>query len=315
MSRDSIEFSHITLINDNIKNEVEENFNNKEKFQVELDRFKNKFNKLRSSTEDIIKKKNFNFKDFLRNDLNIQLSYSNNELNTKNNISENNSQNNHTNLINPSLKKINISNKVEIVNDREKDNIIFINNEKENNSYISFDKYINNLTISSIQDNSLLSNDNISNNNEQNLSLNKNNSNSSLNNNLFVVKIKNNRNNKKQLLGNKHNNKDKSKNKIINQKENLVSQIAILFNKIKNTADKFRNYFQIEEKNDNRTIFIENKKIFDIYLFKGKINRIYSYEKKIYSNKEKDIIEQLNIIQDNFEKKLISLGLNNNDFI
>ena len=320
MSKNFIEFSKITLINDNIKKEVDEKFNSKEKFQAELDRLKNRFNKLRLSTEDIIKKKNLNFKEFLKNDLNIQLSNSNTELTNKKNKLINNTKNNENQLLNTSLKRTNISEKIETVNgkEKEKDNVIVINNEKDNNSYVSLDKNIYNLTISSIKDNYFSSNDNnISNNNENNLILNKNNSNISFNTNLFVVKIKNNKNITKQYLGNKHNGKDKSNNnnKPTNKKENLVSQISTLFNKIKNIADKYRNYFHIEEKNDNRTIFIENKKKFDIYLFKGKINRIYSYENKIYSNKEKDIIKQLNIIQDNFEKKIISLGLNNNDLI
>ena len=315
MSNHSIEFSKITLISDNAKSEVEENINNKEKFQSELEKLKNKFNKLRLSTQDIINKKNFNFKEFLRNDLNIQLSSSSkNESKTNKNKLLNNSQNNQKNVFN-AIKKINISDQAELAKDRKREKIIAINYEKDDNSCIILDKNINNnLTISSIGDNYFSSNDNY--NIENNISLKKNNSNSSFNNNLFVVKIKSNKNIKKKLLGNKHNTREKTNNRNkVNKKENLVSQIGILFNKIKNTADKYKNYFQMEEKNDNRTIFIENKKIFDIYLFKGKINKIYSYEKNIYSNKEKDIIKQLNIIQDNFEKKLISASLNNKDYI
>ena len=295
MSDNFIEFSNIHQIKDNNKNEyprqdrINQNINNNY-FQAQLNKLKNNFNKLQNSITDIIEKKEFNFKDFLENNLNIQC------LNQKN-------KNNTINLSYSSLKNENNFDNDENMNESETNNIIMTNNEKDSNSYFNSDKNINNYIITSLKDNSLSHTDNINSiNSDNNLSIN-NKSSSSLNN-LFIVKTENKKN--KKLLSHKRSNINKS----INKKENLSNQILRLYNQIIDIVYKFVNYFKIVDNKNIRTIIIEGKKISDIYLYKDKIKKIYSYENNLLVTKEKEIIEQLNIILKTVENKMITLGLN-----
>ena len=295
MSDNFIEFSNIHQIKDNNKNEylrqdrINQNINNNY-FQAQLNKLKNNFNKLQNSITDIIEKKEFNFKDFLENNLNIQC------LNQKN-------KNNSINLSYSSLKNENNFDNDENMNESETNNIIMTNNEKDSNSYFNSDKNINNYIITSLKDNSLSHTDNINSiNSDNNLSIN-NKSSSSLNN-LFIVKTENKKN--KKLLSHKRSNINKS----INKKENLSNQILRLYNQIIDIVYKFVNYFKIVDNKNIRTIIIEGKKISDIYLYKDKIKKIYSYENNLLVKKEKEIIEQLNIILKTVENKMITLGLN-----
>jgi hypothetical protein len=295
MSDNFIEFSNIHQIKDNNKNEylrqdrINQNINNNY-FQAQLNKLKNNFNKLQNSITDIIEKKEFNFKDFLENNLNIQC------LNQKN-------KNNTINLSYSSLKNENNFDNDENMNESETNNIIMTNNEKDSNSYFNSDKNINNYIITSLKDNSLSHTDNINSiNSDNNLSIN-NKSSSSLNN-LFIVKTENKKN--KKLLSHKRSNINKN----INKKENLSNQILRLYNQIIDIVYKFVNYFKIVDNKNIRTIIIEGKKISDIYLYKDKIKKIYSYENNLLVTKEKEIIEQLNIILKTVENKMITLGLN-----
>jgi hypothetical protein len=286
---------NIQCLNQNNKNEylrqdrINQNINNNY-FQAQLNKLKNNFNKLQNSITDIIEKKEFNFKDFLENNLNIQC------LNQKN-------KNNTINLSYSSLKNENNFDNDENMNESETNNIIMTNNEKDSNSYFNSDKNINNYIITSLKDNSLSHTDNINSiNSDNNLSIN-NKSSSSLNN-LFIVKTENKKN--KKLLSHKRSNINKSTNK----KENLSNQILRLYNQIIDIVYKFVNYFKIVDNKNIRTIIIEGKKISDIYLYKDKIKKIYSHENNLLVTKEKEIIEQLNIILKTVENKMITLGLN-----
>ena len=288
MTENAIEFSKIQLINDNYKN------NN---FQVQFERLKFKLNKVQLMAKDVIDKKQFNFKEVFRKSMNLQLFNSSKELNNKEDDFINNSEKNKNTLT------ISNNKENEIFNDLE------TNNEKEINSYIISNKNLNNYLMPSIQENSLSINENINSNNSEKY-LSNNNSISSFNNNLFIVETKENKKSKKRLLGNKQSNKERNKN---NKKIDLENQINELYNRIKEKADKFKFLFQIKDKNkDIKTIIMEDKTILDIYFFKDKIKKIYTYEQNLISKKNKDIIAQLNTIENIFEKKLLILGLNIN---
>ena len=234
MSENNIEFSNIISINNNdnkIKTE-------KNEFKFVFDKLKNNLDKLQLSIKDIIDKKQFNFKNFLISNMNIQLPVPNKELNKEKNskINLSNSSINYEDLKNKSsynfnnknsyndffLKEENdfniisqnnkIFNKNEIINDNDKDNIITTNKEKEYYS-INSDKNINSYVISSFQEHSNTQSENLnsfSNDNNNDLNLNYNYSSfSPNNNNLFIVKTVNN----KKYLGKKRNKKKDKDNK------------------------------------------------------------------------------------------------------
>ena len=321
----TLDFSNFHLPNENSINFLQNEIlsNNSLLFQVELNILKSKFNKLQNSIIDIINKKSFNFKNFLTNKMNIKL-----HQNTNNNPKENNlikfnhSNNNNENLSYSSLKR-NTTEKedlddIEIINEPDTNNIIIENNEKEYSNYINSDKNINNYIIPSFH--SISQNENINsicNENELTEGANDNKSFSSTNN-IFIVQTENNLTNNRKMIGKKRNNGNKNKNqpKNLGKKEELLKHILDLYNQRVKKTDNFGNSFKIiqNEKKDVQTIIIEDKKIWDISINKNKIKQIYSYQNATFYTKNKDIVEQLNIIQKYFEDKCINFELNiNND--
>ncbi len=291
MSENNIEFSKIHLIKDNNENTTDNSLNSNDKFQTELNKLKQKFNKLQLSTKNIINQKQFHFNDFVYNNTNIKqqkfISKSSNKTISSNTFK---------------IEKFNIN------NNADSNNIVLTNIEKDINSYNNIDSNLNN-TISLIQY-SFSQNENTNSINKENNNNNNNNKSFPSYNNLFVVKTSESNKTKSNLLGNKTNKKERK-----NKKENLINEIIIEYNNLKNIVDNYRNYFKIIDKNkDIKTIVMDDKNIFDIYLNKGVIKKVYSYQNNIFSKKPKDIIEQLKNIHNTFETKLISLGLiNNND--
>ena len=278
MSDNSIEFSKIYLIKDNNENDIEKTLNNKEQFHIELKKLKQKFNKLQLSVKNIINQKKFHFSDLLINNTNIQLEKSNSEPNNKT-TSSNTFNKDKNNISNNSISN----------------NIILIKNiEGDMNTYNNIDYNFNN-SISSIPS-SLSQKENTKENN------------SCHNNKLFIVKTSKNSKNNKKLLGNKTNKTERK-----NKKEELINQIVVTYNNIKSIVEQNGNNFKIRDKNkDIKTIIIDEELFLDIYLNKGDIKKIYSYQNNNYYKKPKDIIEQLKNIQNHLENKLITLGLTNN---
>lgn len=278
MSDNIIEFSKIYLIKDNNENYTEKTLNNKDQFHTELNKLKQKFNKLQLSVNNIINQKKFHFSDLLINNTNIQQLKSNSEPNNKTTSS---------NTFNKD--KNNIS------NNSDSNNIILIKNiERDMNTYNNIDYNFNN-SISSIPS-SFSQKENIKENN------------TCYNNKLFIVKTSKNSENSKKLLGNKTNKAERK-----NKKEELINQIVATYNNIKIIIEQNGNNFKIRDKSkDIKTIIIDEELFLDIYLNKGDIKKIYSYQNNNYYKKKKDIIEQLKNIHNHLENKLICLGLTNN---
>lgn len=278
MSDNIIEFSKIYLIKDNNENDTEKTLNNKDQFHTELNKLKQKFNKLQLSVKNIINQKKFHFSDLIINNNNIQQLKSNSEPNNKTTSS---------NTFNKD--KNNIS------NNSDSNNIILIKNiERDMNSYNNIDYNINN-SISSIPS-SFSQKENTKENNACH------------NNKLFIVKTSKNSKNNKKLLGNKTNKTERK-----NKKEELINQIIATYNNIKSIIEQNGNNFKIRDKSkDIKTIIIDEELFLDIYLNKGDIKKIYSYQNNNYYKKQKDIIEQLKNIHNQLENKLVCLGLNNN---
>ena len=278
MSDNIIEFSKIYLIKDNNENYTEKTLNNKDQFHTELNKLKQKFNKLQLSVNNIINQKKFHFSDLIINNTNIQQLKSNSEPNNKTTSS---------NTFNKD--KNNIS------NNSDSNNIILIKNiERDMNTYNNIDYNFNN-SISSIPS-SFSQKENIKENN------------TCYNNKLFIVKTSKNSENSKKLLGNKTNKAERK-----NKKEELINQIVATYNNIKIIIEQNGNNFKIRDKSkDIKTIIIDEELFLDIYLNKGDIKKIYSYQNNNYYKKKKDIIEQLKNIHNHLENKLICLGLTNN---
>jgi hypothetical protein len=278
MSDNTIEFSKIYLIKDNNENDAEKALNNKDQFHTELNKLKQKFNKLQLSVKNIINQKKFHFSDLIINNANIQQLKSNSEPNNKTTSS---------NTFNKDKNNIN--------NNSDSNNIILIKNiERDMNTYNNIDYNINN-SISSIPSSfsqkEIIKENNICHNNK-----------------LFIVKTSKNSKNNKKLLGNKTNKTERK-----NKKEELINQIVVTYNNIKSIVEQNGNNFKIRDKNkDIKTIIIDEELFLDIYINKGDIKKIYSYQNNNYYKKPKDIIEQLKNIHNHLENKLICLGLTNN---
>lgn len=333
----NIEFSNILLLKENINEEVNKKKSNNELFKMELSRLKSNFNKL--SINEIINKKEFDFKDLLMNKLNIQfpnlvldlkgaekknntdendkiclsnspLSNSNN-LKCKSNYSFNN-KNSNSNTNTDFLKEQNDLNgtnhnnidddKDEIINDSNY-NVIITNKEKEFNSEdINSDK--NSYLLSSLHKDTKTENI-YSYNNDNDLLLNNNNKSfSSNNNNLFVVQTENNKKSKnRNLLGNKRSKKEHHASKK-NKKEELFEKILSTYDKINKDTHKVQIVISKEKNFEIKSIIIDNNKLDNIYISNGKIKKIFSHKINSFFTKEKDIIEELKTINDIFEKKL-----------
>ena len=322
-----LEFSNINLLTENNldfpQNEIL--INNNILFQAQLNILKSKFNKLQDSILDIIDKKSFNFKNFLSNKMNIKMLQSPN--NIQNNPKENNIINYNSNFnqnlsYSPIKRDKDDLDDIEILNETETNNVIIENSEKDFSNLINSDENINNYIIPPFHP--VSTNEDIksfSRENESSMSCNNNSKSFSSINNLFVVKTEKNNINTKKIIGKKRSNnvtksKSQNKNKNLAKKEELYKNILDLYSQKVNNMDKCGNIIKIIEndKKDVQTIIVEDKKIWDIWISRGKIKQIYSYENNIFYTKNKDIIEQLNIIQKYFEDKCINLGLNiNND--
>ena len=332
----NIEFSNILLLKENINEEANKKKSNNELFKMELNRLKTNFNKL--SINEIINKKEFNFKDLLMSKLNIQfpnlildvkdaekknnndendkifllnspLSNSNN-LKCKSNYSFNN-KNSNSNTNTDFLKEqndVNATNqnnleddKDEIINDNNY-NVIITNKEKDFNSDINSEK--DSFLMSSLHKDTKTENF-YSYNNENDLLLNNNNKSfSSNNNNLFVVQTENNKKSKnRNLLGNKRNKKENhTSNK--NKKEELFEKILSFYNKINKDIHNVQIVVSKEKTYEIKSIIVDNNNLDKIYISNGNIKKIFSHKNNIYYTKEKDIIGELKIINEIFEKKL-----------
>ena len=331
----NIEFSNILLLKENINEEGNKKKSNNELFKMELSRLKTNFNKL--SINEIINKKEFNFKDLLMSKLNIQfpnlvldikdpekknnndendkiclsnspLSNSNN-LKCKSNYSFNN-KNSNSNTNTDFLKEqndINVSNQNNLEDDKDEIvnvsnyNVIITNKEKDFNSDINSDK--DSFLISSLHKDTKTENI-YSYNNDNDLLLNNNKSFSSNNNNLFVVQTENNKKSKnRNLLGNKRNKKDNhTSNK--NKKEELFEKILSSYNKINKDMHNVQMEVIKEKTYEIKSIIVDNDKLDNVYISNGKIKKIFSHKNNSFYTKEKDIVGELKIISDIFDKKL-----------
>ena len=331
----NIEFSNILLLKENINEEGNKKKSNNELFKMELNKLKTNFNKL--SINEIINKKEFNFKDLLMSKLNIQfpnLVLDLKDAEKKNNIDENdkifllnsplsnsniksksnysfNNKNSNSNTNTDFLKEqndANISNqnnidddKDEIINDNNY-NVIITNKEKDFNSDINSDK--DSFLMSSLHKETKTENI-YSYNNDNDLLLNNNNKSfSSNNNNLFVVQTENNKKSKnRNLLGNKRNKKDNHTSKK-NKKEELFEKIVSSYNKINKEMHNVQIVVSKEKTYEIKSIIVDNDKLDNIYVLNGKIKKIFSHKNNSFFTKEKDIVGELKIINDIFEKKL-----------
>jgi len=330
----NIEFSNILLLKENINEEGNKKKSNNELFKMELNRLKTNFNKL--SINEIINKKEFNFKDLLMSKLNIQfpnlvldikdpekknnndendkiclsnspLSNSNN-LKCKSNYSFNN-KNSNSNTNTDFLKEqndVNVSNQNNLEDDKDEIinvsnyNVIITNKEKDFNSDINSDK--DSFLMSPLHKDTKTENI-YSYNNDNDLLLNNNKSFSS-NNNLFVVQTENNKKSKnRNLLGNKRNKKDNhTSNK--NKKEELFEKILSSYNKINKDMHNVQMEVSKEKTYEIKSIIVDNDKLDNVYISNGKIKKIFSHKNNSFYTKEKDIVGELKIISDIFDKKL-----------
>ena len=325
----NIEFSNILLLKENINEEGNKKKSNNELFKMELNRLKTNFNKL--SINEIINKKEFNFKDLLMSKLNIQFPnlvldlkdaekknntdendkifllnspLSNSNLKSKSNYSFNN-KNSNSNTNTDFLKEqndANISNqnnidddKDEIINDNNY-NVIITNKEKDFNSDINSDK--DSFLMSSLHKETKTENI-YSYNNDNDLLLNNNNKSfSSNNNNLFVVQTENNKKSKnRNLLGNKRNKKDNHTSKK-NKKEELFEKIVSSYNKINKEMHNVQIVVSKEKTYEIKSIIVDNDKLDNIYVLNGKIKKIFSHKNNSFFTKEKDIVGELKIINE-----------------
>ena len=331
----NIEFSNILLLKENINEEGNKKKSNNELFKMELNKLKTNFNKL--SINEIINKKEFNFKDLLMSKLNIQFPnlvldlkdaekknntdendkifllnspLSNSNIKSKSNYSFNN-KNSNSNTNTDFLKEqndANISNQNNIDDDKDEIinetnyNVIITNKEKDFNSDINSDK--DSFLMSSLHKETKTENI-YSYNNDNDLLLNNNNKSfSSNNNNLFVVQTENNKKSKnRNLLGNKRNKKDNHTSKK-NKKEELFEKIVSSYNKINKEMHNVQIVVSKEKTYEIKSIIVDNDKLDNIYVLNGKIKKIFSHKNNSFFTKEKDIVGELKIINDIFEKKL-----------
>lgn len=308
MNDSPIEFDNILLISENKKDEKEKNNNN---FKAELFRLKNSFKKLQLSVVDIIENQSFNFKEFLINNLNIQIPNTNNDLHINDHhnhrqdvTTDNNIQKEMMNLHLPYMSEKNDDIfKNDLVNITDLNNLTLTNKENDINNNIMIEKNMNSLISSLNNNNNFIQNFENTNsiNNDNNSSNNINNRSNSSNNNLFVVKTPKNEKKLKKLLNNKRNDK-KEKNKT-NKKEDIFNQILSLYHSNSNNTN---NFIIIENKTknlDKHTIYVDGQKILDVFISNGKIKKVFSYNNNIIYNKEKDITLQLNSIKDFISNK------------
>ena len=133
----NIEFSNILLLKENINEEGNKKKSNNELFKMELSRLKTNFNKL--SINEIINKKEFNFKDLLMSKLNIQ--FPNLVLDIKDPEKKNNNdENDKICLSNSSLSNSN--------NLKCKSNYSFNNKNSNSNTNTEFLKEQNDINVS-----------------------------------------------------------------------------------------------------------------------------------------------------------------------
>ena len=343
--KNTIEFSKILLIKENKNHEKEISKNNN--FEIEFNKSKTILNNYKSSSLDIIDKKIFNFKDFLINNLNIQIQSNiedkiyiknnkENKINTNEKIFSNNIrfklfQDFH------SGSPIVIDDDIQKSNSNEK-NSISINNNIDNKEKESFSNMMPFNINNNIFFEENMNNTNTNNNGNSSTINNNDKSYSSNNNNLFIVKTpkkskigKNTKisQNSENFLKNKRNsnksnntNSDKKEKikKVKIKKEDLFNQIMSLYNQLKNNSNNnIKNINQLiiiqnKIKNvDKYTIIVDNKNLCDIFLLNGKIKKIFSYTNNSLYNKEKDINPQLTIIKDIFNKNIINLGISITD--
>ena len=180
-------------------------------------------------------------------------------------------------------------------------NVIITNKEKDFNSDINSDK--DSFLISSLHKDTKTENI-YSYNNDNDLLLNNNKSFSSNNNNLFVVQTENNKKSKnRNLLGNKRNKKDNhTSNK--NKKEELFEKILSSYNKINKDMHNVQMEVIKEKTYEIKSIIVDNDKLDNVYISNGKIKKIFSHKNNSFYTKEKDIVGELKIISDIFDKKL-----------
>ena len=132
----NIEFSNILLLKENINEEGNKKKSNNELFKMELNKLKTNFNKL--SINEIINKKEFNFKDLLMSKLNIQ--FPNLVLDLKDAEKKNNTdENDKIFLLNSPLSNSNI---------KSKSNYSFNNKNSNSNTNTDFLKEQNDANIS-----------------------------------------------------------------------------------------------------------------------------------------------------------------------
>jgi len=309
MNDNLIDFNNIFLISENKKDEKE---NNKNNFKAELCRLKNSFKKLQLSVVDIIENQSFNFKDFLINNLNIQIPNTNKKDIHINGHHHHQQDVTIENNIQKEMMAIPISYmseknddifKNDLVNINDLNNLILTNKENDINNNIMIEKNSNSLISSLNNNNNFLQNIENTNsiNNDNNSTNNINNKSNSSNNNLFVVKTPKNEKKIKKLLNNKRNDK-KEKHKT-NKKEDIFDQILSLYQINNNNLNNFIIINNKMKNLDRHTISVDGQKILDVFISNGKIKKIFSYNNNKIYNKEKDITLQLNSIKDFISSK------------